>query len=177
MASTTLTPAATDLPALPLRTGTRLTTVLVRSGLVCAAALVAGLAHAQEEGWLDTITDFFARPGEEVTPSHVYQATRDVIAEIRVLRAELGTDDYPPEAELQEDRAPIHVYAKTLEVLTKVSRVQRRLGLSPATVGQIPIREVVPRDVLGSVGNILGELRRIKTQMVIEVPILSLIHI
>ena len=139
--------------------------------LLCCFTLVSVAGHAVEgdRSWVDAIGDWFGDSDEEkVTPSHVFRATLDLIGEIRILREELGADDYPPEAELQEDRAPVHVYAKTLEVMSKVSRVQRRLGMDAAEVGQIPIKEVEPRDVLGSVGTIVDELRKIKAQMVIE---------
>ena len=106
-----------------------------------------------------------------VTPSHVYQAARDLISEIHVLRDEMGVVDYPPEAEPQEDRAPVHVYAKSLEVATKVSRAQRRLGMPSGRVGQIPVKEIEPRDVLASVKGITREVLRIKEQLVIETEI------
>ena len=143
----------------------------MRCSLLCCFALTGTAAHAVEErGWVDSIRDWFNDPddNEKVTPSHVFRATLDLIAEISILRQELGADDYPPEAEPQEDRAPVHVYAKTLEVMSKVSRVQRRLGMPTAEVGQIPIKVVEPADVLGSVAAIMNELRKIKTQMVIE---------
>ena len=130
----------------------------------CAILLCASSAFAQG----DRITDGFAAAGEEVTPSHVHQATVDLIAEIRILRRELGANDYPVEAEQQEDRAPVHVYVKTLEVHAKVSRLQRRLGFPAAEVGRIPIEEVEPRDVLQSVVGILGDTREVKRQMVVE---------
>ena len=140
-------------------------------GLVCCAALLAAPAQAQAKpgGWIDAVADWFDRgsEGDTVTPSHVYRATRDLVAEIEILRRELGADDYPPEAEPQEGRAPVHVYAKTLEVMSKVARMQRRLGVEPAQVGQIPIKDVQPEDVLASVAGIIGELRGVKTQMVI----------
>ena len=143
----------------------------IRCSLLCCFALigVAGNAAENDRGWLDSITDWFNDPedNEKVTPSHVYRATLDLIAEIGILRQELGADDYPPEAEAQEDRAPVHVYAKTLEVMSKVSRVSRRLGMSGTKVGRIPIKVVEPRDVLGSVAEIVTELRKIKAQMVI----------
>ena len=107
----------------------------------------------------------------QVTPSHVYQAAQDLIAEINVLRDELGIVDFPPEAEAQEDRAPVHVYAKSLEVATKVARAQRRVGVPPGKVGQIPVKEIVPKDVLASVQSITREVRRIKDQLVIETEI------
>ena len=111
-------------------------------------------AHAQSRG--------------QITPSHVYQATQDLTAEIHVLRDAIGVVDYPAEAEPQDDRAPVHVYAKTLEVMKKVSRAQRRFGMAPARVGQIPVKEIAPKDVLGSVESIIREVRRIKEQLVIE---------
>ena len=107
---------------------------LVRLGAAVLALSFAASASAQSE----------------TTPSHVFQAAQDLIAEIEILREEMGIADYPPQAEPQEDRAPVHVYAKSLEVREKISRAQRRLGMPPGEVGQIPVREIVPHDVLGS---------------------------
>ena len=129
-----------------------------REGVHSIAAKVLGAisreAHAQETN--------------EITPSHVYQATSDLISEIEILRDAMGVTVYPIEAEIQEDRAPIHVYAKSLEVLEKIAASQRRLGMAPARLGQIPVKEIRPKDVYGSVQNCLVELRRVKEQLVIE---------
>lgn len=113
--------------------------------------------------------------GEEtesnVTPSHVFQATLDVLSEIEILRNEMAVDDYPNQAELQDGRAPVHAYAKTIEVLGKVARAQRKLGMIPVDPGQIPVKQITPADVMGSVQTILEEIRRTKSQLVIETPI------
>ena len=143
---------------------------------IFALFAIPGVASASEDSnWLESLFDRSDAVAEErqnnVTPSQVFRATSDMIAEIEILRAELGVYDYPVEAEPMEDRAPVHVYAKTLEVLSKVSRVQRRFGMTPAVVGQIPIKDIVPGDVLRSVNGILDEVHRIKTQMVIETEI------
>ena len=132
------------------------TRILAVPKLVVALSVLtlASAASAQTDG--------------RVTPSNVYQATQDLISEIYVLRDAMGVVDYPPEAEPQEDRAPVHVYAKTLEVIKKITRVQRRLGMSAAKVGQIPVKEIVPKDVLGSVQTAIREIHRIKAQLVIE---------
>ena len=106
--------------------------------------------------------------GGDVTPSHVYQAVSDLISEIEILRDAMGVTIYPVEAEPQEDRAPIHVYSKSLEVLEKISAAQRRLGMSPAKIGQIPVKEIRPKDVYKSVQISIVELRRMKDQLVIE---------
>lgn len=105
---------------------------------------------------------------EDVTPSHVYQVTSDLISEIEILREAMGVTVYPLEAELQEDRAPVHVYSKSLEVLEKIAASQRRLGIAPARIGQIPVKDIKPGDVYNSVRNSLAEVRRIKEQLVIE---------
>ena len=103
-----------------------------------------------------------------ITPSHVYQATWDLIAEIEILRDAMGVTVYPVEAEPQDDRAPIHVYAKSLEVLEKIAAAQKRMGMTPAPIGQIPVKRIEMQDVHASVQNSLAEARRMKAQLVIE---------
>ena len=138
-------------------------------------ATFGAASSAEERGWLESLfgrSNAIAAEGpQNVTPSHAFRATRDLIAEIEILRDELGVYDYPVEAEPQEDRAAVHVYAKSLEVLSKVSRVQRRYGVAQVEAGQIPAREIGSTDVLRSVNSILDEVRRIKTQMVIATEI------
>ena len=104
----------------------------------------------------------------DVSSSHVFQATLDMISEIMVLREAMGIADYPSEAEPQEDRAAVHDYAKALEVMKKVARVQRRLGMRPVRVRGIPIKQLVPKDVMGIVTKITEQLRRVKNQLVID---------
>ena len=149
---------------------------------VCATLLMAGSmasrsALAQEQdSWAEIVSSWLGVPEaaaattnlQDATPSHVFQAVQDLIAEIDILRDELGVYDYPPDAELQADRAPVHAYVKTLEVLTKVSAIQRRFGVPAASVGQIPFKIVEAGDVLANVALIVDEVRKIKMQMVIE---------
>ena len=105
---------------------------------------------------------------EDVTLGHVSQATRDLIAEIGIIRRSQGVAGDPREAEPGEDRAPIHAYVKALETMEKTARVQRRFGMIPVEVGRLPAREVVPADVYDTVQAVIGELRRVKRQLVIE---------
>ncbi|MYA17444.1 MAG: hypothetical protein F4Z28_12140, partial [Gammaproteobacteria bacterium] len=142
------------------------------ASLLCCGALLGVTASADDSGgsWFDAIADWFTGsddPTENATPNDVHRASLDMLAEIRILREELGADDYPAEAEAQDDRAPLHVYAKSLEVMSKVSRVQRKLGMPVSKVGQIPVKVIGAGDVLVSVSTILDELRKIKSQMVI----------
>ncbi len=133
----------------------KLAAVLFCIGLLAVPGL-AGQAASQEVKY------------EDMTPSHVYQVTSDLISEIEILRDAMGVTVYPIEAELQEDRAPVHVYSKSLEVMEKISAAQRRLGIDPAKVGQIPVKSINPGDVYRSVQTSLAEVRRIKEQLVIE---------
>ncbi len=149
-----------------------------------AVLLMAGsqmIAQEQEDegGFFDRILEWFSSSSETVTesdqasaaPGQMSSAVQDLIAEITILREELGVFDYPPQAELQEERSPVHVYAKTLEVLSKVIRVQRRFGVPEAQERQIPFKEVHSGDVLASIGDITDEIRKIKAQMIIETEI------
>ena len=106
------------------------------------------------------------RPG--MTPSNAFQAAQDIVAEIDILREELGADDYPPEAELMGHRNPIHVYAKSLEVLEKVVAAQQRMDIPAGRVGRIPFRRVDAADIVANLEYILGELREIKIQRGID---------
>ena len=106
--------------------------------------------------------------GNEITPSHVYQATTDLIAEIEILRTAMNIADTPRKADLQEDRTPIHAYTKSLEVMGKTAFVQRRLGMIPVEVGRIPTGAIAPKDIYRNVQAVVEELRRVKRQLVIE---------
>ena len=103
----------------------------------------------------------------EVTPSHVYQSTVDLISEIHVLRGAMNITDSPAETRLQQLQAPNHAYAKCIEVMRKTARVQRRLGMIPADPIPIPVKEIAHKDVYQTIEIILKELRRIKRQIVI----------
>ena len=151
--------------------------IAVGATLLMAGSMAARPTLAQEQdSWRDSLSSWLGVPAAAAattdlsgaTPSHVFQAVQDLIAEIGILRDELGVYDYPPDAELQEDRAPVHVYVKTLEVLTKVSAIQRRFGVTTAAVDPIPFKVVEPGDVLANVALIVDEVRKIKAQMVID---------
>ena len=150
--------------------------ILCCLGLLGASSLPIHSSAVDEGGILATIVkplrmlqrEAAAQETNAITPSHVYQATSDLISEIEILRDAMGVTVYPVEAEPQDDRAPIHVYAKSLEVLEKISASQKRLGMTPAPIGQIPVKTIVPKDVYKSVQNSIAEVRRVKDQLVIE---------
>ena len=152
------------------------TAVLCCMGLLGASILPLDTATGPRGGFLSKLMDSVRifrvaaaqETPNEVTPSHVYQLTSDLIAEIEILREAMGVTVYPIEAEIQDDRAQVHIYAKSLEVREKIIAAQKRMGMAPAKIGQIPIKEIVAKDVYKNVQTNLAEVRRIKTQLVIE---------
>ena len=150
--------------------------ILCGLGLIVASSLPIGPSSEDRGGALSVAMtplqiihrEALAQEAGAITPSHAYQATSDLISEIEILRDAMGITVYAVEAEAQDDRAPIHVYAKSLEVLEKIAAAQKRLGMAPAGVEQIPVKEIAAKDVYASVNNCLAEIRRIKEQLVID---------
>ncbi len=108
---------------------------------------------------------------QETTPSHVFQNSERIIAEIAILREALGADDYPPDPERQTLKKPIHVYTKALEVLEKIAMAEKRLGLETVEVGQIPLTKIEPKDVYAVTARVLTELQKMKEYLAIATPI------
>ena len=104
---------------------------------------------------------------DDVTPSHVHQATVDLISEIELIRKAMNITDSPVQITLRKFQEPIHAYIKCLEIMDKTARVQRRLGMLPVDVNSPPARLVAQSDVHGIVQAITDELLRVKRQMVI----------
>ena len=105
---------------------------------------------------------------DDMTASHVYQATADLISEIEILRNAMNVVDNPDRIAFRQHQTPIHVYAKSLEVMQKTARIQKRLGMIPAEVGQIPVKSLALIDLYDAVKTIIEELRRIKRQLIVK---------
>ncbi|MCP4702897.1 MAG: hypothetical protein GY862_39455 [Gammaproteobacteria bacterium] len=127
---------------------------LICAGLVQAVLILPLTAQAVEWGG--------------TTPSHAYQCTEDLISEIDILREGIGLTDIPIDPEPQTNKTPIHVYGKALEVMEKISRSERKLGMAPVRVGQIPLKELTPKDVLQLCNTLLLELEKMKGQLAID---------
>ncbi len=112
--------------------------------------------------------DVFA---QSLTPSHVFQNSERIVAEIVILREALGADDYPPDPEKQTLKKPIHVYTKALEVLEKIALAEKRLGLATVEVGQVPLTPIEPQDVYNVTVRVLEELQNMKEYLAVATPI------
>ena len=107
------------------------------------------------------------------TLGDVHAAVRDAIAEIALLRAATGVAPAPARegAAPREDATPAHVHARALEVLGKTARSARRLGMVAAHASRPPVTGFAPGDLHRAARAIVGELRRIKRQLVVEAAI------
>ena len=114
-----------------------------------------------------------APDAEPATLGDVHAAVRDAIAEIALLRTATGVGAPLPResAAPREDLTPAHVHAMALEVLEKTARAQRRLGMITVEAGRTPVTGLAPDDLHRTVRGIVGELRRIKRQLVVETAI------
>ena len=105
---------------------------------------------------------------ESVTLGDVRRAIRDMRAEIELLREATGVAEPPREVAPREGLAPVHVHVKTLELLEKTARVQRRLGMIPVETVHAPVSGSAPSDLHRAVATVIGELHRIKRQLIVE---------
>ena len=115
-----------------------------------------------------------APDAEPATLGDVHAAVRDAIAEIALLRAATGVGAAPAPREgaaAREDVTPAHVHARALEVLGKTARSARRLGMVAAHTSRPPVTGFAPGDLHRAARAIVGELRRIKRQLVVEAAI------
>ena len=114
-----------------------------------------------------------APAAEPATLGDVHAAVRDAIAEIALLRTATGVAPAPARegAAPREDVTPAHVHARALEVLGKTARSARRLGMVAAHTSRPPVTGFAPGDLHRAARAIVGELRRIKRQLVVEAAI------
>ena len=99
---------------------------------------------------------------EQITPSHVYQKTLQIMAEIEDIRAAENITTTYREPGVQTNKRPLHVYSKSLEVIEKIGRYQDILGIKRVETNQLPLRTVTPREVYEQTESILAELSRIR---------------
>jgi len=101
----------------------------------------------------------------QTSPSHAYQQSNKIIAEIKLLRSHLGVINKPRKPAIQIRKKPIHVYAKSLEVMEKIIHLQIKHGLRAPNLEQIPLRNIHASEVFASTQIILSEITRLKNKL------------
>ena len=141
--------------------------------------------EAEERGLFARIAGWFRGDGAKAHPSpsapdagggaegavtlgDVHRAVAELVAEVELLRRAAGAAGAPREAPLREGLAPAHVCVKALEVAEKTARAQRRLGMIPAETASPGVAGLAPGALDRAVRDVIGELRRIKRQLVVE---------
>jgi len=103
------------------------------------------------------------------TPSNVYQAVEQTVANIKAIRANQSIKDSVREPGIQVAKTPLHVYTKGMELFEKIQRVKTKLSLSAESLPQLPSSNVSPADVLGLVTKINASLDDIKQHMSVTI--------
>lgn len=132
---------------------------LLTALLLCSEAV---LAQYDIEPTPSDISD------QNITPSHVYQKTQEIITDIKSIRAANNKTASAREPGVQTNKRPLHVYSKALEVIDKIAHYQDSIGMKSVVAGQLPLRKVTPTEVYEQAESILVELARVKAAQGIQ---------
>jgi hypothetical protein len=110
----------------------------------------------------------------EKTPSHVFQLTDHLLADIKLIRKFENVKSVAKIPEVQSNKTALHVYSKSLEVLTKVIYLQTKYQVSNLQTTEIPLKEISQTDVYQVVEKLHEGVRQVKQGLgitqVIEAP-------
>jgi len=103
------------------------------------------------------------------SPSHVYQAVEQTVADVEAIRAHQSITKPSRDPGIQVAKTPLHVYTKGMELFEKIQRVKSKLSLSSEPLPALPSSSISPNEVLGLVKKINASLMEIKTHFSISV--------
>lgn len=95
----------------------------------------------------------------EITPSHVFQVTQDILKQLE--RMHVANLTKPMLDQLKLDvppRFPRHAFMQSINVLERIQVLKIVNGLVPTKVKSVPVKEVNSADVMEKVQMILSEL-------------------
>jgi hypothetical protein len=104
---------------------------------------------------------------EEVLPAHCHARARRLLAEVTLIRDEMGrAEDARPLPEIT-DAKPREVYFEALSTWRKVDRLATEIGAHTARFTQVtpPLRELRPGHVLGVIDGVLAHIDAIKQEL------------
>ncbi len=105
----------------------------------------------------------------EITPSHVYQSTGNIISELSAMHeANFST---PRQSRLKlTPRRPRHVFQKAREVYLKVQKLKEAKGDRASPLEPFPVRSVKPQDVKQLVDKSLADLKSLRRKFGTQAP-------
>jgi hypothetical protein len=96
---------------------------------------------------------------EDVTPSQVFQVTEDIIAQLnRLHKANFTKADFTNTRLEIPERLPRHAFVQALNVESKIQVLKRVNGIKTNEISPLPVKEIVPADVLQISKALLAEL-------------------
>ena len=96
------------------------------------------------------------------TPSHVFQLTDHLLADIKLIRKFENVKSVAKIPEVQSNKTALHVYSKSLEVLTKIIYLQTKYQLDSLKTTEIPLKEISQTDVYQVVEKLHEAVREVK---------------
>jgi len=104
----------------------------------------------------------------QVTPSHVFQVTEDVRAELLLMHDQNFSTPNPPSF-VAIDKRPRHVLQKAREVLLKIHSLKQLKGLKTREIPPFKVRLIEPREVKELVERVLQETRDLRVAFDVDV--------
>ncbi|MYE25200.1 MAG: hypothetical protein F4Y01_14870 [Gammaproteobacteria bacterium] len=104
--------------------------------------------------WLAVVVGLggpFASAAEEVTPPHVFQAARQMAADVDALRDYMGRREVTAAGWVVDYAEPRHVYYQAQTLARKANRLVRQINGAETALPEPPIGEILPGHVLGLV--------------------------
>lgn len=99
------------------------------------------------------------------TPSHVFQLTDHLLADIKLIRKFENVKSVAKIPEVQSNKTALHVYSKSLEVLTKIIYLQTKYQLDSLQTTEIPLKEISQTDVYKVVEKLHEAVREVKQSL------------
>lgn len=109
-----------------------------------------------------------ATHASEITPSHVYQRSEQLLLAVQQIRSAEKITAKAKVPSVQIDKSPLQVYVKSLEVRTKVAYLQRKYKLQPLPAVDIPLRNIAPKEVYQSLAQLQFALQPIQQRLGVE---------
>jgi len=105
-------------------------------------------------------------------PNHVFQETKNMLLELDAMHV---VNKSKPSKLIVEaaPRKPRHVFQKAREVYYDVQKLRQSKGLSVNTLGDLPVRDVTPKDVKGLLDKMLADIDEVRIKYGTKQPALA----
>lgn len=106
-----------------------------------------------------------AAAAEEIVPPHVFQAARQLSADVEMLREYMGRPEITAAAWAVDYAEPRHVYYQAQTMARKANRLAQQFGAEAATLPDVPSDVIVPANVLALVRTAQGRVDLVREEL------------